>query len=93
VGWRGLCCHHGAWLFFSSGKNRGKWRRTSYPTVSYYVIIFYMNIIEFIQVAIIILPLPTQIDSTNYELRFFHASSFEVYSVVVIVQAPFLPNN
>jgi hypothetical protein len=45
-------------------EEQGEVRRTSYPTVSYYVIIFYMNIIEFIQVAIIILPLPTQIDST-----------------------------
>jgi hypothetical protein len=41
-----------------------------------------MNIIGFIHVAIIIMPLRTQIEHLNYELRrFFHTLSFEVYPV------------
>jgi hypothetical protein len=49
----------------SSGKNSGGLVAAAYllPHVSYYMNIFYMNIVEFVHVTII-MPLPTQIDST-----------------------------
>jgi hypothetical protein len=60
------------------------------PLSLLHMIILYMNIIEFIYVAMIT-PLSTQIDRhLRYERRFFYASSFKVYPVIV-VQAPFLP--
>jgi hypothetical protein len=47
------------------GENSGEVMAATYllPHVSYYVLILYMNIIEFIHLAIII-PLSSQIDST-----------------------------
>ena len=81
----------GAWLFFLEENSGEVVAAYLLPHHLFMYVILYMNIIEFIHVAIRITTTSLNGHPLNHERRFFH-SSFEVYPVAV-VQDPFLPNN
>jgi hypothetical protein len=87
---RGISAAITGYAILLRGENSGEVVAAAYllPHSLLRRIILYMNIIEFIHVAMIT-PLPTQMDRhLRYKRRFFYASSFKVYPVIV-VQAPF----